>query len=75
MNEGELRPTTPELRLQDMDRAGIDATVMYGPTDPFYSDDPDVRYSSALPRSRLTTHRPPPAKWNGWRSSVVVMSI
>jgi len=44
MNEGELRPTTPELRLQDMDRDGVDATVMYGPTDPFYADDPEVRY-------------------------------
>ena len=44
MNEGELRPTTPELRLQDMDRDGVDATVMYGPTDPFYTDDPEVRY-------------------------------
>jgi predicted TIM-barrel fold metal-dependent hydrolase len=27
-----------------MDRDGVDATVMYGPTDPFYTDDPDVRY-------------------------------
>jgi uncharacterized protein len=44
MNEGELRPTTPELRLQDMDRDGVDATVMYGPTDPFYTDDAEVRY-------------------------------
>ena len=44
MNEGELRPTTPELRLQDMDRDGVDATVMYGPTDPFYTEDPDLRY-------------------------------
>src|SRR3981081_1679164 len=44
MNEGKLRPTTPALRLQDMDRDGVDATVMYGPTDPFYTDDPEVRY-------------------------------
>ena len=44
MNEGELRPTTPELRLQDMDRDGVDATVMYGPTDPFYTEDPELRY-------------------------------
>ncbi|MGH2366405.1 MAG: amidohydrolase family protein [Chloroflexota bacterium] len=44
MNEGELRPTTAELRLKDMDRDGVDATVMYGPTDPFYTADPEVRY-------------------------------
>jgi predicted TIM-barrel fold metal-dependent hydrolase len=43
MTEGELRPTTAELRLQDMDRDGVDATVMYGPTDPFYTDDPELR--------------------------------
>ncbi|MDE3077633.1 MAG: amidohydrolase family protein, partial [Chloroflexota bacterium] len=44
MTEGELRPTTPELRLADMDRDGVDATVMYGPTDPFSVPDPELRY-------------------------------
>jgi predicted TIM-barrel fold metal-dependent hydrolase len=43
MREGELRPTTPELRLADMDRDGVDATVMYGPTDPFIVEDPLLR--------------------------------
>jgi predicted TIM-barrel fold metal-dependent hydrolase len=43
MNEGELRPTTPELRLADMDRDGVDASVMYGPTDPFVISDPQLR--------------------------------
>ncbi|HEX9273005.1 MAG TPA: amidohydrolase, partial [Candidatus Binatia bacterium] len=31
MREGELRPTTADLRLNDMDRDGADASVMYGP--------------------------------------------
>ena len=43
LREGELRPTTPELRLADMDRDGVDASVMYGPTDPFVIDDPELR--------------------------------
>lgn len=43
MREGELRPTVPELRLQDMDRDGVDATVMYGPTDPLNVADPELR--------------------------------
>jgi uncharacterized protein len=43
MEEGVLRPTTAELRLADMDRDGVDATVMYGPTDPFAVDDPSLR--------------------------------
>jgi len=43
MREGELRPTTPELRLADMDRDGVDASVMYGPTDPFVIEDPELR--------------------------------
>lgn len=41
--EGELRPTTPELRLEDMDRDGVDASVMYGPTDPLKIADPELR--------------------------------
>ena len=59
MNEGELRPTTPELRLQDMDRDGVDATVMYGPTDPFYTDDPErpLRAVSRLQRLARDLHR------------------
>jgi predicted TIM-barrel fold metal-dependent hydrolase len=43
MREGELRPTTPELRLSDMDRDGADASVMYGPTDPMPIADPELR--------------------------------
>ena len=39
----ELRPTTPELRLEDMGRDGIQASVMYGPPDPFFIDDPEIR--------------------------------
>ena len=34
LEPGVLRPTTTELRLEDMDRDGIDATVMYGPIVP-----------------------------------------
>jgi predicted TIM-barrel fold metal-dependent hydrolase len=41
--EGVLRPTTPHLRLADMDRDGIDATVMYGPIAPLLVKDPLVR--------------------------------
>src|SRR6266567_2372932 len=43
MEEGVLRPTTPELRLADMDRDAVDATIMYGPTDPFAIDDAELR--------------------------------
>jgi predicted TIM-barrel fold metal-dependent hydrolase len=43
MREGELRPTTAELRLTDMDRDGADASVMYGPTDPMAIADPELR--------------------------------
>jgi predicted TIM-barrel fold metal-dependent hydrolase len=43
MREGELRPTTPDLRLSDMDRDGVDASVMYGPTDPMAITDPELR--------------------------------
>jgi len=39
LREGELRPTTAELRLADLDRDGVDATIMYGPTDPFIVED------------------------------------
>jgi predicted TIM-barrel fold metal-dependent hydrolase len=43
LREGELRPTTAELRLADLDRDGVDATVMYGPTDPFIVEDVALR--------------------------------
>ena len=43
MREGELRPTTADLRLSDMDRDGSDASVMYGPTDPMAITDPELR--------------------------------
>jgi len=42
----ELRPTTPEYRLADMDRDGVQASVMYGPPDPFFIDDPEVRHAT-----------------------------
>ena len=40
---GVLRPTTTELRLADMDRDGVDASVMYGPITPLFIKDPDLR--------------------------------
>jgi len=43
MREGELRPTTADLRLSDMDRDGVDASIMYGPTDPMAITDPELR--------------------------------
>jgi len=43
MREGELRPTTAELRLADMDRDGADASIMYGPTDPMPIADAELR--------------------------------
>src|SRR6476659_10430795 len=45
MREGELRPTTADLRLTDMDRDGADASIMYGPTDPMAFTDPELRRS------------------------------
>ncbi|HLH23559.1 MAG TPA: amidohydrolase family protein [Chloroflexota bacterium] len=41
--EGVLRPTTPELRLADLDRDGVYATVMYGPVAPLLLPDPAMR--------------------------------
>jgi len=38
-----IRPTTPQLRLEDMDRDGIHASVMYGHTDGFRIDNPALR--------------------------------
>ncbi len=43
MREGELRPTTADLRLSDMDRDGAEASIMYGPTDPMAIADPELR--------------------------------
>src|SRR5438309_11068924 len=43
MREGGLRPTTADLRLTDMDRDGVDASAMYGPTDPLAIADPELR--------------------------------
>ena len=42
--QGVLRPTTTALRLADMDRDGVDATVMYGPIVPLLIQDPDLRH-------------------------------
>ncbi|HEY7067761.1 MAG TPA: amidohydrolase family protein [Chloroflexota bacterium] len=41
--EGVLRPTVPALRLADMDRDGVYATVMYGPVAPLLVHDPAMR--------------------------------
>ncbi len=43
LEPGVLRPTTTALRLQDMDRDGVDATVMYGPIVPLLIADPELR--------------------------------
>ena len=43
MRPGELRPTTAELRLSDMDRDGAEVSIMYGPTDPMAIADPGLR--------------------------------
>jgi predicted TIM-barrel fold metal-dependent hydrolase len=43
LEPGVLRPTTTALRLADMDRDGVDATVMYGPIVPLLIQDPGLR--------------------------------
>ena len=43
LEHGVLRPTTTALRLADMDRDGVDATVMYGPIVPLLVQDPELR--------------------------------
>ena len=43
LEPGVLRPTTTALRLADMDRDGVDATVMYGPIVPLLIKDADLR--------------------------------
>ncbi|MGH2364464.1 MAG: amidohydrolase family protein [Chloroflexota bacterium] len=40
---GVLRPTIPGLRLSDMTRDGIEATVMFGPIQSFAAEDPELR--------------------------------
>ena len=40
---GVLRPTIPELRLKDMQRDGIEATVMFGPIQSFAAEDAELR--------------------------------
>jgi predicted TIM-barrel fold metal-dependent hydrolase len=61
-SEGDLRPTTPDTRLEDMDRDGVDASVMYGPTDPLKIADPELRrhgyqaYNDWL--TEFCSHRP-----------------
>ena len=44
--EGDRRPSTPDMRLADMDRDGVDASILYGPTDPFNIADPELRRAS-----------------------------
>jgi uncharacterized protein len=46
LEPGVLRPTTTALRLADMDRDGVDATVMYGPIVPLLIEDPELRQVS-----------------------------
>lgn len=43
LEHGVLRPTTTALRLADMDRDGVDATVMYGPIVPLLVEGPELR--------------------------------
>lgn len=43
LQEGPPRPTTPALRLADMDRDGVDASVLYGPPEGFLIDDRQMR--------------------------------
>jgi uncharacterized protein len=43
LEPGVLRPTTTALRLADMDRDGVDATVMYGPIVPLLIENPELR--------------------------------
>lgn len=43
LEPGVLRPTTTALRLADMDRDGVDATVMYGPIVPLLIEDRELR--------------------------------
>lgn len=40
---GEIRPTSPELRLADMDRDGVHSSVMYGPITALSVENPELR--------------------------------
>ncbi len=42
-DENTVPPTDPKLRLADMDRDGIGASVMYGPVGPLNVADPELR--------------------------------
>lgn len=46
LREGEFRPTTPKLRLEDMARDGVSASVLYGPINPVLMSDPEARRAS-----------------------------
>ena len=48
LEPGVLRPTTTALRLEDMARDGIDATVMYGPIVPLLIKDPQLRQNEMV---------------------------
>jgi predicted TIM-barrel fold metal-dependent hydrolase len=43
---GVLRPTIPELRLADMDRDGVETSVMYGPVTAIEIESPDLRLAT-----------------------------
>jgi len=43
LREGEFRPTTPKLRLEDMARDGVTASVLYGPINALMLNDPEAR--------------------------------
>lgn len=43
---GVLRPTIPELRLADMDRDGVETSVMYGPVTSIEVKDPQLRQAT-----------------------------
>ncbi len=40
-----LRPTIPELRLKDMERDNVEASVMFGPILPMQVADPELRHA------------------------------
>jgi len=37
-----LRPSNPKLRLEDMDRDGVDASVIFGPSSTWFSVEPEL---------------------------------
>jgi uncharacterized protein len=41
--DGKIRPTDQKLRLEDMDRDGVQTTVMYGPITGLSVEDPELR--------------------------------